>query len=60
MARGLRKKSQITAALTDVEEDLKNLRKECDVVGAENCNYSVRYDILYAKKETLLWVLKED
>lgn len=60
MARGLRKKEQIVNALNDIEQDIENLKRECDIVGVEKSHYSTRYDILYAKKETLLWVLKED
>ena len=60
MPRGIRKKAQIMDVLNEIEKDLDTLRKECDEVGAEKCNYSTRFDILHAKKEILLWVLKED
>jgi hypothetical protein len=60
MARGIRKKNEIVRALQGVENDIEILKNECDEVGAEKCNYSTRFDMLYAKKEVLLWVLKED
>lgn len=58
MARGIRKKNEIIRALQEVNNDYEILKKECDEVGAEKCNYSTRADVLYAKKRSVTLGIK--